>query len=59
MDPSVNELWQSPSASPFLPTIGKGSQFLVGFVLLLLGLTLTGAFALSKPLDDITILSSS
>ena len=47
MDSSLYELWQSPSATPFLPTIGKNTQFLVGFVLLLLGLSLTGAFALS------------
>lgn len=48
MDPSVREIWQTADGSPFLPTVGKGSQFLVGFVLVLLGLFLTGAFALSK-----------
>ncbi|KAI1490455.1 hypothetical protein F5X96DRAFT_635969 [Biscogniauxia mediterranea] len=47
MDPSLHEIWQTAPGSPFLPTVGKGSQFFVGFVLLLLGLSLTGAFALS------------
>lgn len=48
MDSSLHEIWQTAPGSPFLPTVGKGSQFLVGFVLLLFGLTLTGAFALSE-----------
>ncbi|KAI1342859.1 hypothetical protein F5Y15DRAFT_371237 [Xylariaceae sp. FL0016] len=50
MDSSLHEAWHTASGSPFLPTVGKGSQFFVGFVLLLLGLALTGAFALSKNL---------
>jgi len=47
MDSSLHEVWQAASGSPFLPTIGKDSQFLVGFTLLSLGLGLSGAFALS------------
>lgn len=50
MDSSLHEVWQAAAGSPFLPTIGKGSQFLVGFVLLLVGLLITGVFALSKKL---------
>lgn len=48
MDSSLQEVWQAAAGSPFLPTIGKGSQFFVGFLLLLLGLAITGGFALSK-----------
>lgn len=52
MDSSLHEVWQAAAGSPFLPTIGKGSQFLIGFVLLLVGLTLTGGFALSMSLPE-------
>lgn len=48
MDSSLHEIWQTAAGSPFLPTIGKGTQFLVGFILLFLGIVLTGVFALSK-----------
>jgi cell cycle checkpoint protein len=48
MDSSLHEVWQAASGSPFLPTIGKGSQFFVGFVLLVVGVALSGLFALSK-----------
>lgn len=47
MDSSLQEVWQAAAGSPFLPTVGKGSQFLVGFVLLANGLVGTGVFALS------------
>lgn len=55
MDSSLHEIWQTASGSPFLPTVGKGSQFLVAFVLLLLGLSLTGAFALNRSLVNLPI----
>lgn len=48
MDSSLLEVWHSASGSPFVPTVGKSSQFLVGFILLLLSLLITGLFALSK-----------
>ena len=48
MDSSLHEVWQAAAGSPFLPAIGKGTQFFVGFVLLLLGLAITAFFALSK-----------
>jgi hypothetical protein len=44
---SLHEVWQAAAGSPFLPTVGKGTQFFVGFVLLLLGISITGIFALS------------
>lgn len=48
MDSSLHEVWQAASGHPFLPTVGKHSQFLVGFILLFVGLTLGGYFTLSK-----------
>jgi hypothetical protein len=47
MDSSLHEVWQAAAGSPFVPLVGKGSQFLVAFFLLLLGLSLGTAFALS------------
>lgn len=50
MDSPLHEVWQAATGSPFLPAIGKGSQFYVGFALLLTGIVSTGFFALSMPL---------
>ncbi|KAM0808018.1 putative Dolichyl-diphosphooligosaccharide-protein glycosyltransferase subunit OST5 [Seiridium cardinale] len=55
MDPSLVAQWDAPG-SPFLPTVGKGTQFLVGFSLLLFGLTLFGGFALNRSLINIPII---
>ncbi|KAI0390209.1 hypothetical protein F5Y17DRAFT_462004 [Xylariaceae sp. FL0594] len=48
MDSSLHEIWQTASSSPFQPTVGKGSQFFVAFILLLIGLSLSGAFAFNR-----------
>lgn len=48
MDSKLIDVWQASAGNPFLPTVGKGTQFLVAFVLLLLGLFSFGIFALSK-----------
>ncbi|KGQ06151.1 DNA damage checkpoint control protein rad1 [Beauveria bassiana D1-5] len=53
MDSSLHEVWLAAAGSPFLPTVGKGSQFLVGFVLLLLGIIATGVFALNRSLVNV------
>ncbi|KAI0434964.1 hypothetical protein F5Y09DRAFT_156764 [Xylaria sp. FL1042] len=55
MDSSLHELWHTASGSPFQPTVGKGSQFFVGFVLLLLGLGLTGGFAFDRSLIGLPV----
>jgi len=47
MESSLHQVWESASGNPFVPTIGKGSQFFVGFSLLTIGLLLTGLFGLS------------
>lgn len=48
MDSSLRQVWEGASTNPFQPTIAKGSQFTVGFSLLLLGIFLSGVFGLSK-----------
>ncbi|RDA91519.1 hypothetical protein CP533_4368 [Ophiocordyceps camponoti-saundersi (nom. inval.)] len=55
MDSSLHEVWQAAAGSPFLPVVGKGSQFLAGFVLLLLGLTATGFFALNRSVVNVVV----
>jgi len=56
MDSSLHEVWQAAAGSPFLPAVGKGSQFLVGFVLLLLGVAITAFFALNRSLINVPLL---
>lgn len=48
MDSSLLEVWQAAAGSPFFPTVNKGNQFWISFLLLLIGIALTGVFALSK-----------
>ena len=40
-------LWEASAGQPFYPTVGKGSQFAVGFILLLTAFILTSLFGLS------------
>ncbi|KAH7634235.1 putative RAD1 protein [Sordaria sp. MPI-SDFR-AT-0083] len=56
MDSPLLEVWHGASASPFLPTIGKGTQFPVAFLLLLIGFTLTGAFTLNRSIINLPLL---
>ncbi|KAK5992535.1 hypothetical protein PT974_05946 [Cladobotryum mycophilum] len=53
MDSSLHEVWQAAAGSPFLPTVGKDSQFLVAFLLLVIGLASTGVFALNRSLVSV------
>ncbi|KAK0745798.1 hypothetical protein B0T18DRAFT_324880 [Schizothecium vesticola] len=46
MDSSLHEVWQAASSQPFLPAVGKNSQFAVGFTLLVGGLLLSAIFAI-------------
>ncbi|OIW26149.1 hypothetical protein CONLIGDRAFT_684676 [Coniochaeta ligniaria NRRL 30616] len=56
MDSSLHEVWQAASGSPFIPTIGKGSQFFLGFLLLVIGLALSGLFALNRSVVNVPVL---
>lgn len=47
MESSLHGVWESAVGNPFIPTIGKESQFVVGFSLLCLGVLLSGLFGLS------------
>ena len=48
MESSLHQVWESAVGNPFVPNVGKGSQFFVGFTLLAIGLLLSGLFGLSK-----------
>lgn len=56
MDTSLKELWSTAPGSPFIPAIGKGTQFFVAFWLLLIGIAFTGSFALNRSLLNIPLL---
>ncbi|ROW07930.1 hypothetical protein VMCG_03393 [Cytospora schulzeri] len=56
MDSKLIEVWQTAAGNPFLPTIGKGTQFLVAFVLLLLGLSAFGIFALNRSIVAVPVI---
>jgi hypothetical protein len=47
MESSLHEVWESAVGNPFVPTIGKNSQFFVGISLLVIGVLLSGLFGLS------------
>ncbi|GAB1741618.1 hypothetical protein NU219Hw_g7037t1 [Hortaea werneckii] len=50
---SLTELWEASAGQPFQPTIGKGTQFTVGFTLLLLAFILTSLFGLNNTLKNV------
>ncbi|KAM0345535.1 hypothetical protein ACHAPU_006462 [Fusarium lateritium] len=56
MDSSLHEVWQAAAGSPFFPTVNKGNQFWVGFLLTLLGFCLLGVFALNRTLVSVPVL---
>jgi hypothetical protein len=47
MESPLHQVWESAVGNPFVPTVGKGSQFFLGFTLLTIGLLLSGLFGLS------------
>jgi hypothetical protein len=48
MESSLHEVWESAAGNPFVPVIGKDSQFTVGLSLLVVGTLLAGFFGLSE-----------
>lgn len=56
MDSSLHQVWQAAAGSPFLPAVGKESQFTIAFVLLTLSLAITGVFALNRSLVSVIAL---
>ncbi|KAK3710737.1 hypothetical protein LTR37_010156 [Vermiconidia calcicola] len=49
----LREIWEASKSQPFEPTVGKQSQFYVGFILLLAALILTGLFGLNNNLKTL------
>ena len=47
MESPLHQVWESAVGNPFVPTVGKGSHFFLGFTLLTIGLLLSGLFGLS------------
>ena len=47
MESSLHSVWESAAGNPYVPTVGKGSQFFVGITLLVIGILLSGLFGLS------------
>ncbi|ROV96350.1 hypothetical protein VPNG_09055 [Cytospora leucostoma] len=55
-DSTLVEVWQTAAGNPFLPTVGKGTQFLIAFVLLLLGLAAFAVFALNRSIINLSLI---
>jgi hypothetical protein len=47
MESSLHQVWESAVGNPFVPVIGKDSQFTLGIGLLIAGILLSGLFGLS------------
>ncbi|KAJ2905709.1 hypothetical protein MKZ38_004576 [Zalerion maritima] len=56
MDSSVVDVWNAAAANPFVPTVGKDSQFTVGFLLVLIGISLGAIFTLGRSLLNVPLL---
>ncbi|TGO84965.1 hypothetical protein BPOR_0446g00080 [Botrytis porri] len=48
MESSLHGVWESAVGNPFIPTVGKDSQFTLGFSLLCIGVLLSGLFGLNR-----------
>ncbi|KAG0651358.1 DNA damage checkpoint control rad1 [Hyphodiscus hymeniophilus] len=55
MESSLHQVWESAVGNPFEPSIGKGSQFLVGITLLIVGVLLSGFFGLNRSLVNVPL----
>ncbi|KAK1998463.1 DNA repair exonuclease rad1 [Colletotrichum falcatum] len=56
MDSKLLEVWQAAASTPFNPAVGKDTQFLVAFLLLLTGVGITGVFALNRSIVNVLVL---
>jgi hypothetical protein len=54
MESSLHNVWESAVGNPFVPTIGKDSQFTVGISLLIAGILLSGLFGLSMEITSLS-----
>lgn len=56
MDSSLYQLWQESSSDLFQPALAKGNQTIAAALLLALGITSTGLFALNRSFINIVAL---
>ncbi|KAE8834141.1 hypothetical protein HRS9122_08221 [Pyrenophora teres f. teres] len=56
MSSPLQDVWEAAASSPFTPTIGKDTQFTVGFVLLATSLVLTTIFGLNRSIVSLPVL---
>ncbi|KAH8723194.1 hypothetical protein GQ44DRAFT_621139 [Phaeosphaeriaceae sp. PMI808] len=56
MSTPLLDVWEAASGSPYHPTVGKGSQFTVGFTLLVLSLVLGTVFGMNRSFANLPIL---
>ncbi|KAF3764484.1 hypothetical protein M406DRAFT_42016 [Cryphonectria parasitica EP155] len=56
MDSKLVDVWATAAGNPFLPTVGKNTQLLIASILLLLGLSLFGIFALNRSLVNVPVI---
>ncbi|KAF2720428.1 hypothetical protein K431DRAFT_339353 [Polychaeton citri CBS 116435] len=54
-NPELLALWDASANAPFAPTVGKDSQFFVGFTLLLFALMLTSLFGLNRSIKTLPL----
>ncbi|KAJ4335999.1 hypothetical protein N0V87_005720 [Didymella glomerata] len=58
MSSPLADVWEAAAASPFQPTIGKNSQFTIGFALLFASLLLTGFFGLNRSFINLPLVGA-
>jgi hypothetical protein len=56
MSSPLLDVWEAAASSPYNPTVGKGSQFIVGFLLLVTSLFLATVFGLNRSFINLPIL---
>ncbi|EDU47492.1 dna repair protein [Pyrenophora tritici-repentis] len=56
MSSPLQDVWEAAASSPFTPTIGKETQFSLGFLLLAISLVLTTIFGLNRSVVSLPVL---
>ncbi|USP79321.1 DNA damage checkpoint control protein rad1 [Curvularia clavata] len=56
MSSPLLDVWEAAASQPFYPTVGKDTQFTVGFVLLAMSLVMTTIFGLNRSLVNLPVL---
>ncbi|KAF1353798.1 hypothetical protein BDV97DRAFT_347455 [Delphinella strobiligena] len=51
----LHDLWDAAAGQPYEPTIGKDTQFTVGFSLLFAALILSGYFSLNPSMKNVPL----